>query len=86
MKTRIPAWNSLLPLFLLLLPDATAAETSNADAVSGTWVLQQVDDPQELTALLPKTIAPALDTPHIRGFSLRFGWRIAERDLSLLWG
>jgi len=57
---------------------------SNARAVCGTWALQQVSSRRELGRLLPRGIAPALATPHLRGFSLRVPWKAVARDFSLL--
>lgn len=42
------------------------AELTSAEAIAGTWVLQQVTSQAELDRFLPKTIGPALKTPHIR--------------------
>jgi hypothetical protein len=58
--------------------------SNNAEAICGTWVLQQVGSRQELERVLPKSIAPALNTPHIRGFSLRVPWKAVDEDFSLL--
>jgi hypothetical protein len=55
-----------------------------ADRISGTWVLQQVSSQQSLHRLAPTTIAPALTTPHIRGFCLRVPWHAIDGDFSLL--
>lgn len=57
---------------------------SNADAVCGTWVLQQAAGKAELDRLLSALLAPALATPRIRGFSLRVPWKAIAGDLSLL--
>lgn len=57
---------------------------SNAEAIAGTWVLQQVSNMQELERLLPKAIAPALSTPYVRGFCLRVPWKSIDKDFSLL--
>ena len=56
----------------------------NAELVSGTWALQQASGIRELQALMPKVIEPALQTPHLRGFCLRFPWKAADEDFSLL--
>ncbi|HUT89682.1 MAG TPA: hypothetical protein VMY37_09310, partial [Thermoguttaceae bacterium] len=61
-----------------------AAEPTSTEAIAGTWVLQQVTDQAELDRLLPKTIGPALKTPHIRGFSLRVPWKAIDQDFGLL--
>ena len=60
------------------------AELTGAEAIAGTWVLQQVTTRAELDRLLPKTIGPALKTPHVRGFSLRVPWKAIDRDFALL--
>src|SRR4051812_9008810 len=57
---------------------------SNAEAVCGTWVLQQVTSREELDRLLPTTLVPALGTPAIRGFSMRVPWRAIDGDFALL--
>ena len=57
---------------------------SNAEAVCGTWVLQQVTSREELDRLLPTTLVPALETPAIRGFSMRVPWRAIDGDFALL--
>lgn len=57
---------------------------TNTQAISGTWVLQQVSSRPELERLRTKIIAPALNTPHIRGFSLRVPWNAIDEDFSLL--
>jgi hypothetical protein len=62
----------------------TTASISLADQVSGTWVLQQVSTRDELERLTPRTILPALKTPHIRGFCLRVPWNAVDQDFSLL--
>ncbi len=68
-------WNGL---------SASAAEADLLAAVSGTWVLQQASSRQELESLLTRAIAPAIATPHVRGFCLRVPWRAIEGDFSLL--
>ena len=57
---------------------------SNAEAVCGTWVLQQVNSREELDRLLPTTLVPALGTPAIRGFSMRVPWKAIDGDFALL--
>jgi hypothetical protein len=64
--------------------DLHGAEPTGAEAIAGTWVLQQVTNQAELDRLLPKTIGPALKTPHIRGFCLRVPWKAIDRDFGLL--
>ena len=68
----------------LLLAAPADKPAGNLDAVSGTWVLQQVGSRQELDRLLPRAIAPALATPKLRGFSLRVPWRAVHEDFALL--
>ncbi len=63
---------------------APAEKPSNAEAVCGTWVLQQVASREELDRLLPTTLAPALETPAIRGFSMRVPWKAIDGDFALL--
>ncbi|MCX8037822.1 MAG: hypothetical protein N3D11_12395 [Candidatus Sumerlaeia bacterium] len=53
-------------------------------AVCGIWVLQQAAGREELARLLPSTLAPALRTPHIRGFSLRVPWNAIAARFDLL--
>jgi hypothetical protein len=74
---------------VVLLAAGLAAERNEAlaptvEAVSGTWVLQQVSGGEELERLAARNIAPALETPHIRGLCLRVPWRAIDRDFSLL--
>jgi len=52
---------------------------SNADAVKGTWALQQVSTVEELNGMMEKTVGPALDTPDLRGFCLRVPWKAIDR-------
>src|SRR3954470_13882160 len=61
-----------------------AEGSSNAEAVCGTWVLQQVTSREELDRLLPTTLVPALETPAIRGFSMRVPWGAIDGDFALL--
>ncbi len=61
-----------------------AADTSLPESVAGTWVLQQAASPGELQRELRRSLASALDTPHIRGFCLRFPWKAADEDFSLI--
>jgi len=63
---------------------AAAERVSNAEAICGTWVLQQTSSKAELERILPTVLALALGTPHVRGFSLRVPWRAIAADLSLL--
>jgi len=56
----------------------------NAQAVAGTWVLQQVSSVQELERLVPQSLEPALKTPGIRGFCLRVPWKVVDADFALL--
>ena len=60
---------------------------SNADAIKGTWALQQASSVEEIKNFMPK-IEPALNTPGLRGFSLRVQWKNLqnknEYDFSLL--
>ena len=63
---------------------ARDASLSNAEAICGTWVLQQVASRAELDRLLPQVLAPALATPGVRGFSLRVPWRAIDADFALL--
>ena len=83
----------ILSALLLMLPGAGAsapaaepppAPATNAEAICGTWVLQQVESRQQLERLLPGTIGPALATPGVRGFSLRVPWKAIDGDFSLL--
>jgi hypothetical protein len=55
----------------------------NADAIAGTWVLQQVSSAAELKRLAP-VLSQAMKTPHLRGFCLRVPWRSVDSDFSLL--
>lgn len=66
------------------LGDELGQNESLAEQIGGTWVLQQVSDQRELAQLAQRTIGPALDTPHIRGFCLRVPWRAIDKDFSLL--
>ncbi|MCR4413846.1 MAG: hypothetical protein NUV77_15610 [Thermoguttaceae bacterium] len=61
-----------------------AKQVSNAEAVRGTWVLQQVASEPELRRLAEKTLKPALTMPHVRGLCLRVPWKAIDRDFSLL--
>lgn len=62
---------------------APKQEHSNAQAVSGTWALQQVASVKELDRLRP-AIDTALETPQLRGFCLRAPWKAIDRDFALL--
>ncbi|MDQ3623875.1 MAG: hypothetical protein M3463_15530 [Verrucomicrobiota bacterium] len=66
------------------LPAASPQKISNAEAICGTWVLQQVSSQEELERLLPRVIEPALRTPRVRGFCLRVPWRSIDNDFALL--
>ena len=61
-----------------------SAQPGNPQAVSGTWVLQQVASAEQLRRLVPRVLGPALRTPHVRGFSLRVPWKAIDADLKLL--
>jgi len=61
-----------------------AATIPTTQRICGTWVLQQVSSRDELDRLVPTTISPALETPHVRGFSLRVPWKAIDQDFSLL--
>ena len=83
------AYGPLLALSTLLVCSATSdaekpPSQGNAELVSGTWVLQQASSIRELEAMMPRVIEPALQTPHLRGFCLRFPWKAADKDFSLL--
>ena len=76
-------------VLMYLLPHVVAggefkATVSTAERICGTWVLQQVSTRNELERLVPTTISPALETPHVQGFSLRVPWNAVDRDFSLL--
>jgi hypothetical protein len=51
--------------------------------VCGTWALQQASNIEELRRA-GTTLATALSTPRIRGFSLRAPWTSIDADFSLL--
>ena len=68
----------------LSLAGAVIAPLSNAEAICGTWILQQVSNLEELERLQPKIIGPALSTPKVRGFCLRVPWKAIDKDFSLL--
>jgi len=61
-----------------------AADTRLPESIAGTWVLQQAASPGELQRELRWSLASALETPHIRGFCLRFPWKAADEDFSLI--
>ena len=61
-----------------------AADTSLPESIAGTWVLQQAASPDELHRELRRSLAKALKTPKIRGFCLRFPWKAADGDFSLI--
>lgn len=66
---------------------ATPAEPSdaksNAAAVAGTWVLQQVSGIEDLKRVEP-AISAALTNFETVGFCLRYPWKAADQDFSLL--
>jgi hypothetical protein len=70
-----------------LAPAASAAVTNATPDVRGTWALQQVSSAAQLDALTP-SIDRALDTPGVRGFSMRVPWNAIDNgvgaDLALL--
>jgi hypothetical protein len=74
----------LCPLTIRLEASRAEEHETIADQISGTWVLQQASSQKELDRLARKTIAPALKTPHIRGFCLRVPWHAIDGDFSLL--
>ena len=61
-----------------------APATPNHEAISGTWVLQQVSSEADLARLAPTVLGPALATPGVRGFSLRVPWKAIDTDCRLL--
>ena len=74
--------------FLVLSLTAVSAfgrdqKLSTAEAVSGTWALQQVSSKTELNRLRSQ-IDAALATPHLRGFCLRVPWQAIDHDFALL--
>ena len=76
-----------LPLLIKALQklvDHQEEIVSNAEAICGTWVLQQVSSLKELERLYSGTIMPALSTPQVRGFSLRVPWKAIDDNFSLL--
>ena len=60
------------------------ADTSLPESIAGTWVLQQAASPDELHRELRRSLAKALRTPTIRGFCLRFPWKAADEDFTLI--
>ncbi|MCX7014411.1 MAG: hypothetical protein NTW86_17985 [Candidatus Sumerlaeota bacterium] len=70
------------------LVSATAAQSAkkmtNAEAICGTWVLQQAGSIAELDNAYKKCVKQALETPEIRGFSLRVPWKAIDADFALL--
>jgi hypothetical protein len=58
------------------------AEPTNADAVSGTWALQQAGSVEELERI-SRDVTTALATPRVRGFCLRAPWHAVDRDFRL---
>lgn len=62
-------------------PPAAADDT--ASMVCGTWVLQQVSSVAELDSYAAR-IGAALDLPGVVGLSVRFPWRAADTDFSIL--
>ena len=83
---------SLVAFALMSIPHAARAASpaqnrerpGTLEAVSGTWVLQQVSSVAELQRLRSSVLDPALRTPHLRGFCLRAPWRSLDGDFSLL--
>lgn len=63
---------------------AAGAFITNADAVKGTWVLQQASSVAELDNAMAGALGRALSTPHIAGFSHRVTWESIDQDFSLL--
>jgi len=61
-----------------------AADTNLPESIAGTWVLQQAASPEELHRELRRSLDKALETPKIRGFCLRFPWKAADEDFSLI--
>ena len=55
---------------------------SNADAICGTWALQQAGSTAELERVT-RDISAALATPRLRGFCLRAPWRAVDEDFRL---
>jgi len=74
----------LFSLSICCFGAATQPSISNAQAVSGTWVLQQVMDINDLQAQTPGLIEPTLATPAVRGLSLRVPWRAIDQNFDLL--
>ncbi|MDH7571404.1 MAG: hypothetical protein QHJ73_17645, partial [Armatimonadota bacterium] len=71
-------------LLFLLSAAAVRAETAGAaEAVCGTWVLQQANSVEELNRLRAHPLQMALKTPYLRGFCLRAPWRAVDEDFAL---
>lgn len=68
-------------------PSASAisppTQSAGDERVCGTWVLQQVQSLAELNANASR-IDAALALPGVVGLSIRFPWRIADTDFSIL--
>ncbi|MBK7862712.1 MAG: hypothetical protein IPJ65_29705 [Archangiaceae bacterium] len=62
----------------------TGDRYANARRISGTWVLQQIDSAAQLQSMLAGSLGDALDTPGVRGFSMRVAWSAVDQDFSLL--
>jgi hypothetical protein len=63
---------------------ANEAPVTNADAVKGTWVIQQASSAAELEQALAGSLSRALATPGIVGFSHRVSWASIDADFALL--
>jgi len=57
---------------------------SNAQHIFGTWALQQISSIDELTGPQGEGLADVLDTPHLRGLSVRVTWNAIDKDFALL--
>ncbi len=82
---RVTPVNNLFILLAVtaLAPNLPAAPFSNAEAICGTWVLQQASNSEELKRFESKGLETALNTPNIRGFCLRVPWKAIDHDLGL---
>jgi hypothetical protein len=80
----VSKWMSILAFISAGPSAATGAHSSNALAISGTWVLQQVSSPGELSRLSESVLKPALATPGLRGFCLRVPWQAIGTNFNLL--
>jgi len=74
---------SLVSLQTMAAETAPAAKQSTADAIAGTWVLHQVDSLAYLQKVQPE-IERALTDFDAVGFCLRYPWKAADEDLTLL--